>query len=289
MSIQLTLLIFSGKPNPVWSISDEQYQEILRKLPVQDRSTAISGYSSGRIGLGYNGFLFTEPTHESETLKPDKLSIIGGVVSHFGVSERWALDEAGIEEEILATAPHDVVDARLKEIIKKAIEERNTKPSSTGRLSAAPPAHNDARWNAPDVVGKNNCYNYGCNRQTDTFAQPGRAAGIDIQGQEGNLDAVTKAARADGLQLLANVYPAGDPGEGNFVALGISTQLDDFHWWRLDNDTKWSHKPGGLPVEHAGQDGMEISAGHSPAIDAVRGDYDTFGGYFRVPGGVAIR
>ena len=38
-------------------------------------------------------------------------------------------------------------------------------------------AFNPNFWNVSPVEANNNCYNYATNRRTDTFAQPGRAAG----------------------------------------------------------------------------------------------------------------
>ena len=45
----------------------------------------------------------------------------------------------------------------------------------------------------------NNCFNYGNNMMTDTFAQPGRAAGQKFENITG--PEVKKASQADGLKV----------------------------------------------------------------------------------------
>ncbi|XP_063418861.1 insoluble matrix shell protein 1-like [Mytilus trossulus] len=77
---------------------------------------------------------------------------------------------------------------------------------------------------------------------TNTFAQPGRAAGLTME--EITDKVVQRNATADGLQLLkideSNDVPINCR---NLVALVI-WPLQDFHWYRLDNNTQFSHKPG---------------------------------------------
>ena len=57
-------------------------------------------------------------------------------------------------------------------------------------------------WNdANGIQYHNNCYNYGCNTRTDTFAQPGRASGNLYDAL--NCDEVQSGAVSDGLRRTA--------------------------------------------------------------------------------------
>ena len=63
------------------------------------------------------------------------------------------------------------------------------------------PVYQPAAWNDGDGIQlHNNCYNYGCDIQTNTFAQPGRAHGITlVWPADMNCAAVTAGAIADKL------------------------------------------------------------------------------------------
>lgn len=142
------------------------------------------------------------------------------------------------------------------------------------------PAYDPAPWNDNDGVQfHNNCYNYACNLQTGTFAQPGRASGnmyprpIDCPG-------VDQGARSDGLITLDCDHGCGCRSCCHKVALVVSPSpsFNDFHWYRLDRNGRWSHKPGG------GQATNLDSSGH-PITDprtADRGPYTVFCGCYCV-------
>lgn len=108
----------------------------------------------------------------------------------------------------------------------------------------------------------NNCYNYGCDIATNTFAQPGRYSGCLLT--PSNLDGPTVSgyAEKDGLIIVSIGgsiqdcvnYWDNNPGlNGHFVALMISPVGDvywpgDYHWARCDNSASgcnsWSQKDG---------------------------------------------
>ncbi len=165
------------------------------------------------------------------------------------------------------------------------------KPSSvsaavTVKVGGAP-AYNPAYWNDPAYQGCNNCYNYGCDIRTDTFAQPGYAHGASYSAL--TCSDVGNAAIADGLvsqpektckgctHLVALVVASGgDPGEQT-----------DYHWYRLDDNGRWSHKPGGHPA-------TDLDASDKPITNPETADryyyyqadyildYNTFCGYYCV-------
>merc|ERR1712232_710997 len=104
----------------------------------------------------------------------------------------------------------------------------------------------------------NNCYNYGTDILTNSFAQPGRR---DFDGGDGlcshssrpcmpnTCEDVKKGALADGLTWVGTELPTQLPEEGHYVSLHIWPN-SNFHWLRMDATMKWSHKPGGTAVRN---------------------------------------
>lgn len=113
----------------------------------------------------------------------------------------------------------------------------------TVKASGAPP-YDPAYWNNPAYQTCNNCYNYGCDIRTDTYAQPGHAHGISLLSANLNCTDVGDAAMADDL-----VHQPEQTCKGctHLVALVIAPG-DDYHWYRLDDNGRWSHKPGPAPA-----------------------------------------
>lgn len=136
------------------------------------------------------------------------------------------------------------------------------------------PHYTPAYWNATTTVRwHNNCYNYSNNKRTDTFAQPGRASGITLGVSNMNCADVTAAAIADGIDALPS--SGACPPRCVKIALVIAPGFD-YHWYRLDADGKWTHKPGGTPATNLDNSGHPIT---NPET-ADRGIYTVFCGYF---------
>lgn len=154
-------------------------------------------------------------------------------------------------------------------------------------------------WNAPAALVAtqvdNNCYNYATNRPTNTFAQPGVASGMPFP----NLTCadVSAAAIADGLCQVAS--PDDCDGDYCVVALVVAPGPPvnpgaDYHWYRLNDDGTWSHKPGSTRARTHDSAGMPITdpatadrTGRLPGGASSPG-YTQFCGYFCVPGDVTL-
>ena len=76
-------------------------------------------------------------------------------------------------------------------------------------------------------VYENNCYNYGNDVVTDTFAQPGRGTGH--KWQQNTCENMRAAAESDGLTWAGTTLPSGQPAKGHYVALFIWPSTN-FHW-----------------------------------------------------------
>jgi hypothetical protein len=137
--------------------------------------------------------------------------------------------------------------------------------------TCAIPAYQPAFWNVySDILRNNNCYNYSNNKRTDTFAQPGRASGQMYTAL--TCAAVEPAAVADGIVKLVGT----DCEDGkNKIALVVAPDMD-YHWYRMDSNGYWSHKPGGTAATNLDNSGNIIT---NPET-ADRGAYTDFCCYF---------
>lgn len=282
--LKVTLLIFSGRKNPQWIISRKQAEAILDMVQKNTQALPENMQSLSR-GFGYAGFL-VEPVNKQDG-GPGHF-IVGKGMLAFASGESFAVTDPDIEEALLESALSVDLSDGLRSKALEAIRKREKTAASIPQV--APPHGDDAIWNAASVIRGNNCYNYACNSITNSFAQPGIAGGFDIEAANPvDLAAVRQGAQTDGLVPFEGGYPSGDPGTGHYVALGFEPGDDwDFHWWRLDDDTNWSHKPGETKVLHVGDDTLPITAAHNPSDLVVRGPYTEFGGYFHVPAGIII-
>jgi hypothetical protein len=141
------------------------------------------------------------------------------------------------------------------------------------------PAYEPAYWNANTSIRQsNNCYNYSNNKKTNTFAQPGRAHGVS--GYAMSVAAVRSAALADGLVATTST---GTSADGKTKIALVVAPGQDYHWYRLDSNGRWTHKPGGTAATNLDNSGVTIS---NPET-ANRGMYTDFGGYFFTPSDAA--
>jgi hypothetical protein len=141
------------------------------------------------------------------------------------------------------------------------------------------PKYEPGIWNDNQFVRwNNNCYNYSCDIQTNTFAQPGRAHGIILPWPSGmNCKDVSAGAVADGLTRVNCDEGCGCKECQHQVALVIWPGVD-YHWYRKDRDGKWSHKPGGTSATNLDSSGNIITDPRT----ANRGNYTVFCGCFCV-------
>ncbi|MBM3241799.1 hypothetical protein FJZ31_36470 [Candidatus Poribacteria bacterium] len=136
------------------------------------------------------------------------------------------------------------------------------------------PKYEPEKWNDNNGIQfSNNCYNYACNIQTGTYAQPGQAtrnmySSIDCNG-------VTDDAVSDGL--TKQDCDRTCPNCCHKVALVVAPGYD-YHWYRQDDNGMWSHKPGGTPATNLDNSGNPINDPRT----ADHGPYTFFCGCFCV-------
>jgi len=285
MTLRVTLDIFSGRPNPVVDIDAAQAGAILERVGPARRIG--EGEDAWPIAppLGYRGIVFEHVDETSEDDLPKTFRLIGGALFGLGLAHRVADDQL---EQFLhgSTGPFAALDLEGDFFDRVAAEATRFEElrGTSGRpvrgfdlWNHGHPPHGDrdhddddeehhgrercrcaplyepAWWNDGGLrQDNNNCYNYSTNIRTDTFAQPGRAAGAQYAAL--TCPDVLAGAVADEVIAVPN---AGNrcPHEGHLVALVVAPGFD-FHWYRKGRDGLWTHKPGSTAatnVDNAGQ------------------------------------
>lgn len=136
--------------------------------------------------------------------------------------------------------------------------------------------YNPRRWNYIPIKIKNNCYNYACDIQTDTMAQPGKASGNNFSNV--NCKEIHNSVISDGLAWIGSQYHIIKCKQKVALVIAPSKKQLDFHWFRQDDNGKWSHKPGKTAVTNLDNSGNEITDPET----ADRGPYTIFCGYYCV-------
>ncbi len=266
MSATVTLHVFSGRPDPAWELTDAQVAELSKKL--QGLSSTTLTKPPGIIGaLGYRGFTISavgESKLEAETY------IHAGVIDQGRYDVNLLADSPDIEEWLLNTGG-DIIESDVSQLVQGELRRTELFSSERATPLVVPP-YNPGKWNNDsNVLARNNCYNYANDKITNSFAQPGRGSGSMYSAIDcGN---VGQAARRDGQESVGT--PASTPSQGHFIALVVWPGAD-YHWYRLDNNTRWSHKPGRTPARNTDNSGRLIT---DPKT-CDRGPYTAFCGYY---------
>jgi hypothetical protein len=149
----------------------------------------------------------------------------------------------------------------------------NTSPASASVSVAASgaPSYNPGPWNSPAHQPINNCYNYSTDIMTDTRAQPGWAHGLF---PPTTCAGTGSGAVADGLVEAPEKRCAGC---SHLVALvispGTSGCIVDYHWYRQDDNGRWSNKPGSAPATDLDDSGHPIMSPETADRKYVGPDY----------------
>jgi len=245
----VTLHVFSGTPNPVWTVNMNQLARIkwIANKTLNDIDNVASLAKPTTRIMGYQGFTIS--------CSVDNQVFVNGLPP----LEHLLL--AGGQKHLLPTVIHHV---------REHVGEIMSQTTDTDPINAN---CNDVPIKGPDTVPQynpdtdddgcfvkkqteNNCYAYGTDIVTNTFPQPGRGSG-----KKWSLNTCTDMGNAsvrDGLVYNGTVLPIGQPAEGHYATLLIWPDTN-FHWIRKDANGYWSHKPGGTPVRNTDNRGLPIT------------------------------
>jgi hypothetical protein len=307
--MRVTMNIFSGRPNPTWSLPPRRTRELVDRL----LATAPAVTPDEPPALGFRGFTLDAdledlvttpnvPTHlvvpSQEVLEPTVTKVVAKAHAAAAASTEERAAAQDLSQWLLSTAPEPIaadvneaaanarqqsgpeaktVAKREKAAVPMAAAELVEPPLATAACEPFLSPIQAAFWNHPFTRFRNNCYNYASNFASNTMAQPGRRSGRMYTGFEcGN---VSRAANFDG-------YIADCDGSVRVVALAIWPGFD-FHWWRLHPGGFWAHKIGTSMVMPFDNQGRILGNGLTPA-NCDRGPYTVFCGFFFGPLGLEV-
>jgi hypothetical protein len=303
--LRIEVDIFSGRPNPVWIISDRTETDRLLK-DLAEAKGAIARQGVGFTGLGFREVRVDLIADDESRLRLPKQFALGSTAAKdFKKSvalARRIIEGIPLRSEI-KLLQHDLtpLDAKLRDGILERLEKYLKAEPRPKRPRPRPPYNplrttikdekcqqceyevsqfNPGFWNVPSVQPHNNCYNYGRNWRTDTFAQPGRAHGAQTGIMACNT--VTTAAMADGLVKRCRCLPISE-WPRRLMALVIDPGFD-YHWYRHQRGGFWGHKPGGTAARNT--DNSNVIITNPETCD--RGGYTDFCDYFYAGRSVVI-
>lgn len=295
--LRITSDIFSGRPNPSWVIADETQARALLKetLNLSSRTATMGGEE--QAGLGFRGFV-VEPmaddlakdfSLEAAVWLPAGLAressgrslferLIQTVAAPAAAAGTVSEGEEVPKEESLESLQSfllNLVTVSSRQTVQESgeipAEEQAAAPTATCFYEVS--AYNPGYWNNDAAIrSRNNCYNYASNKRTDTFAQPGRGCGRMYTAL--TCAEVTRAALCDRLHRRYDCFP--DSERPRYLVALVIWPNQDFHWYRLNSGSSWSHKPGSTAVRNVDNSGRII---RDPAT-CDRGPYTQFCGYF---------
>jgi hypothetical protein len=283
----VTLDVFSGRPNPTWTLLDKDKRELISRVA----GKAVSAVDESPGNLGFRGYIVSTASDDDETAKsaglPDMFRItsasLGGIVPDpQQLAQPLSEEEVGEAQKwLLSTVAGAVEDPILEHVASQisgaGITTEALAPSAAAACIIANTPYNPGFWNVPSVQPYNNCYNYAMNYRSNTFAQPGR-----ISGHPNNVMQcanVAAAANWDGCHATCS-------GPNKNVALVIWPG-QDYHWYRLHSNGFWGHKPGGTAARNWDNNHNIIGGALNPQ-NCARAPYTIFCGYRYSPVGMHV-
>lgn len=275
--LRITIDIFSGRVNPVVEFSGDELREIAERLKPERKFRTTELSLPPIPTLGYRGLVIEQegvPLLEM----PGTFRVAAGTA--FGPELSYTIADEWFEDFVCGTVPKEELPIGIFKKETERLRELHdywAKWKWKGKLPWPPlrkakckcaPLYEPDWWNVSTRQPYNNCYNYATNYRTNTFAQPGRAAGAMYS----NLNCAEVKAGAIADELIDS--PGSDnkcPKEGHLVALVVWPNVD-YHWYRKGQDGKWTHKPGGTPATNLDNSGNVIN----DPRNADRGGYTDF-------------
>ena len=210
----MTLAIYSGVPDPVWTIDPRRHRNFSKIKEHLDRArNEGKSYRHDHMPsiVGYKGFLVHPPGAEDAEDAEDAKDA-EWVVGH---------ETKELQKLLVETMPKGLILDTLHEKILMAIESTSfhlqteslshiegskapiTRHKVDGKIQHYAPELNLDLWNStPTVQSRNNCYNYANDKITNSFAQPGTGSGLPYDRFHLTRKEILAASERDGLVKL---------------------------------------------------------------------------------------
>lgn len=263
--LQVEPLVFSGTPNPTVVLTAQQKQSLCEAaandFPVA-KTCRVLGFTGWKVCTDSDCKTFRgDAVIDEMLLKAIEGEVSSAVLTHIQEeTERLLSSNDACEDD--------------EEPTSEASCDKVVGPDDPTQVHYDVDNDDDGCFSRSKMQSKNNCYNYGNDIVTNSFAQPGRR---DFDGGDGicshsarpcvpnTCEDVKNGAIADGLTWVGTELPTELPEVGHYVSLHIWPD-SNFHWLRMDADKKWSHKPGGSPVKNVDNNGGLITDPHQADV-----------------------
>lgn len=262
-TIQVEAMVFSGTPNPQFQLNDEQ-RDVFCDYLNSNNGVATKVPTCRVLGfVGWQACANGECDEYRGDAFLDSFFLTSLVHIHPEIPDTVFRH---IMEEMERLGPDG--DLECPEVKPEPVP--NTQCDGHNHGSDDPSqVHYDDEHDADGCFvvmrSSNNCYDYGNDIATNTFAQPGRGTGVCPEDArpcvENTCEAVKNAAISDGLQWVGSDLPSTLPEKGHYVSLHIWPN-SNFHWLRMNADGVWSHKPGGTAVRDYDNNRKQITDPH---------------------------
>lgn len=263
--VTVELDIFSGRPNPRWTLSPKEAQHLAERVRAEPSQLLPLDSETG--GLGYRGFIISaQDTGDADAWTR------AGLPSQVRLGGQFQPEALGSSRFLLHTAESarlDLTDpGQVFGVAEKVLTRTATAPHADGAGLACTSNTDFSFWNDPAHRRLNNCYNYASNLRTNTFAQPGRAAGVVWRALD--QASMVAAVGRDG-------WSSAREGDSAYNVCLVVWPGTDYHLYRLAANETWCHKPGPAAVRNVDNSGKRIL---NPET-SDRGAYTAFYGYYR--------
>jgi hypothetical protein len=275
--LEVELDIFSGMPNPVWTLTEKEEAEMVNRIIANPLQIAPVYSDEYQLGLGYRGMIVRLVKPDDGPWSRTQLSSGTPLPYEFrvGVSLKSEKDTLNW---LLGTSekPDTKVTDFLREVAAGGVQfvpaQATTVPAPDGAGMCCASNYlsdNRAYFNEAGYIDKNNCYCFASNHRANLrWAKPGCRGGRPMQNF--SLSEMGAALAADGWRESCQTNTLS-------IALAVWPNTD-FHFYRLVsvNAYRWAHKPGATAARDTDNSGKVIS---EPAT-CNRGNYTSFYGYW---------
>ena len=280
MKLEIEVDIFSGRKNPVLELEGEEAEQTLKSLEPANKLKKDQWETTASSILGYRGLIVRQRDNRLKIKKmPRSFRVVHGKLFGPGLAH-IATDENF--ENYFFGSKGPIQKLKIGRNISNFITKEKTRSFQLSKvyktkriiwptriLCKCAPIYEPEWWNdGGQKQLNNNCYNYATDYRSDTFAQPGLAAGSMYTSL--SCAAVKPASVADALVDMPNANNKCTK-EGHLVALVVAPGID-FHWYRKSINGFWTHKPGSTPATNLDNSGNVIPDPRT----ADRGPYTDF-------------
>lgn len=268
--LQVELDIFSGRPNPRWTLTEGEEKTLVDQVTADKSMIFPVGAAPGI--LGYRGFIVRS------FVEGDGPAAKAGLPTQFRLVTAADPDPALFMLDTSESADSEV-DDYLRGVVQQSIVEAAERkdPSTEGPGMSCysnylTSSTDFSFWNGSPHVYQNNCYNYASNYRSGSFAQPGTLGGSPVSSSSDcYCHIVGPKVRSDGY----SDYCLGGSARNISIALVIWPGVD-FHFYRLCTNGRWCHKAGQTPATNKDNSNNYI---YNPQT-CDRGYYTDFCEYF---------